>query len=124
MDLVVTISELAARLPSTEQFELSRELRKSAVSIPSNVAEGQACGGKRYRNHVRFALGSLAELDTQLEVTKRVKLLPAASLAAVERDVERTGKLLHGLSRSLRLRQLRDTALGCVVMCVILLLWS
>jgi four helix bundle protein len=106
MDLVVTTYKLAASLPPTEQFALSNQMRRAAVSIPSNIAEGQAGGpGKRYLQHVRIALASLAELDTQLELAVRVRLLAPEDVRVIEEQLARTGRLLHGLARGLRRRQ-------------------
>ena len=105
MDLVLTTYALAARLPSAERFELGSQLRRAAVSIPSNIAEGH--GGvarQRYVNHVRIALGSLAELDTQLELARRLGYLTHDDVIGAEQQVARTGQLLHGLARSLQAR--------------------
>ena len=65
MDLAVIAYETSKRLPPAERFELTAQIRRAAVSIPANVAEGQGCGREgRYLYHVRIALGSLAELAT------------------------------------------------------------
>lgn len=78
MDLVLTTYALVKKLPAAERFELGAQLRRAAISIPSNIAEGHACGPRRrYLNHVRIALGSLAELDTQIEIAGRLQLLSA-----------------------------------------------
>lgn len=103
MDLVVTTYALSRQLPSTEQFELAAQMRRAAVSIPSNVAEGHASGPKgRYLYHVRIALGSLAELDTQLELAVRLRFLTADAVVKNSEGLARTGQLLHGLARGLR----------------------
>jgi len=105
MKLALEAYSVAKQLPSTERFELSAQIRRAAVSVPSNVAEGQANGfGRRYRYHVRIALGSWAELVTHLELVKLLKLLGPASLLDFEAQLEKTGQLLHGLHRSLKLR--------------------
>jgi hypothetical protein len=63
MELVATAYSLVGKLPVTETYGLSAQMRRAAVSIPSNIAEGHAGGpGARYRHHVRIALGSLADL--------------------------------------------------------------
>ena len=91
---------VAKLLPATERFEFSAQIRRAAISVPSNVAEGQANGpGRRYRYHVRIALGSWAELVTHLELVKLLNLLTPAKLSAFEAQIERTGRLLHGLHR-------------------------
>jgi four helix bundle protein len=81
-------------------------MRRAAVSIPSNVAEGQATGKKgRYLNHVMTALGSLGELATQVEIAKRLQLLAPETARRVEDELGRTGQLLHGLARSIKEKQ-------------------
>jgi four helix bundle protein len=103
MDLVLTTYAVAARLPASERFVLGTQLRRTALSIPSNVAEGHASGpGRRYLNHVRIAIGSWAELDTQFEVARRLHLLSPEDTTNLEQHLTRTGQLLHGLARSLR----------------------
>ena len=85
--------------------------------MPSNVAEGQATGpGGLYRRHVRIALGSWAELVTHLEVIKGLGLLAPQLLTDFEKDLERTGQLLHGLDRSLRRKR---AATGVLVFLVL-----
>ena len=99
MKLALEAYIVAKQLPATERFELSAQIRRAAVSVPSNVAEGQASGpGRRYLYHVRIALGSWGELVTHLE------LVAPASLSEFEAQLDRTGQLLHGLHRSLKRR--------------------
>lgn len=105
MKLALEAYAVAKQLPATERFELSAQIRPAAVSVPSNVAEGQASGfGGRYRYHIRVALGSWAELVTHFELIKLLQMLAPASLSDFEAQLEKTGQLLHGLHRSLRLR--------------------
>ena len=76
IELCVHIYELVQRLPSSERFELSSQMRRSAVSVPSNVAEGHARRlPKPFLNHVHIALGSLAELETCLVIALRLKFI-------------------------------------------------
>jgi four helix bundle protein len=111
MDLVLVTYSLAAKPPVTERFVLGSQLRRAAVSIPSNIAEGHASGpGRRYLNHVRIAVGSWAELDTQFEIVRRLQFLSADNLAVAEQQLTRTGQLLHGLARSLRNRAMQQNA--------------
>jgi four helix bundle protein len=106
MELVVLVYGLCRRLPRTEQFGLISQMQRASVSVPSNIAEGHANGpGGRYRWHVRTALGSVAELDTQLEVARRLAYVNGAETKATEQQLIRTRQLLHGLNRSLRLKQ-------------------
>jgi four helix bundle protein len=114
MDLAVTAFGIAGRLPSTQRFELASQIRRSATSVPSNVAEGHAHRGNRtYLRHVRIALGSLAELETQFELALRLEFIEAPGLGVAVGQVARTGQLLHGLERALKRRRLRN-AISCL----------
>jgi four helix bundle protein len=115
MNLLLAAYAVARHLPQDERFELAGQMRRAAVSIPSNIAEGQATGpGGRYRHHVRIALGSLAELDTQLEAVRRLEYVSEEALRVVAEHLAQTGRLLHGLDRSLRRMQF---AIGCLTLC-------
>ena len=106
MELLLAIYDVASRLPQVERFELASQMRRAAVSVPSNVAEGQAYGpSARYLHHVRIALGSLAELDTHLEAILRIGYLTDQAVAPAFELLNQSGRLLHGLERSLKLRQ-------------------
>jgi four helix bundle protein len=111
MELVLTTYALVKKLPVTERFELGTQLRRAAVSIPSNIAEGNACGPRRrYLNHLRIAIGSLAELDTQLELAARLRLLAPSDTIVAKQQLAATARLLHGLVRSLRVQSLDPPA--------------
>jgi four helix bundle protein len=113
MELLLSIYELASQLPQVERFGIASQMRRAAVSVPSNVAEGQAYGrGRRYLHHVRVALGSLAELDTQIEAVRRVGYFNEHSLQQAVHLLNQTGRLLHGLERSLKRRQMTMTGLA------------
>ena len=102
MDLAVSVYQLVLRLPSCERFEMCSQMRRAAVSVPSNVAEGQASGpSPRYRNHVRIALGSVAELSTCVELCQRFGYVDAATASSLQAEIARTGQLLHGLENSI-----------------------
>jgi four helix bundle protein len=114
MELAVLAYAVVIRLPASERFELSAQIRRAAISIPSNVAEGQASGRPgRFLFHLRIAVGSLAELETDLELARRLGMLSIADLADVTELMARTGQLLHGLVRSLR-RNLAAGVLRCL----------
>jgi len=116
MELLLSVYDLASQLPQVERFELASQMRRAAVSVPSNVAEGQAYGfGRRYLHHVRVALGSVGELDTHLEASRRIGYLTDRSLQSAVQLVAQTGRLLHGLERSLERRQMTITGLAFVV---------
>lgn len=102
MGLAVAAHILVRTFPAEHRFELASQIRRSATSIPSNVAEGHAQRGDRvFLRHVRIALGSLAELETQLELALRLGIIKPEGLSQVNAHVARSGQLLHGLRRTL-----------------------
>jgi four helix bundle protein len=121
MDLCVVGYQTAARLPVTERFERSAQIRRALISIPANVAEGQSCGKDgRYIAHVRIALGSLGELETHLEIARRLKLLSESDLLRIEQLTARTGQLLHGLRRSLMRKRVSRVGSTLALLAVLL----
>lgn len=75
MELVKAVYVLTGVFPSQEQFGLTAQMRRSAVSVPSNIAEGFARKGRgEYARFINIAYSSAAELETQLEITKMLKL--------------------------------------------------
>jgi four helix bundle protein len=102
MDLVVQIYKASAGFPVEEKYGLTSQLRRAGVSVPSNIAEGHARKGDgAFLNHVRIALGSLAEVGTQLEVATRLDYLDGKRSGTLLREVDRSRQMLHGLRRSL-----------------------
>jgi four helix bundle protein len=120
MELAVMVHRAAAILPASQRFELGAQLRKAATSVPSNIAEGHAQkGGRTFLRHVRIALGSLAEVDTQIELAVRLNFFTTQDVLALREVLQRSGQLLHGLERALgkRLQHLA-TAIGVAVTCI------
>jgi four helix bundle protein len=107
MELTMCAYQLVKLLPTTERFELSSQIRRAAASIPANVSEGHCCGKDgRNLNHLAIALGSLGELETELEIARRLGFITPQQYREAERSFVRTGQLLNGLSRSVRRRRL------------------
>jgi four helix bundle protein len=105
MDLVVAVYRLTQLLPASEKFVLSPQMRRCAISIPANVAEGQRRRiPKVYLNHVSIALGSEGELETQIEVALRLALVDVEAAMAALQIAERVRQLLNGLRRSIAQR--------------------
>src|SRR5678816_3445838 len=76
MDIVVQTYGICANFPQQERYELSAQMRRASVSIPSNTAEGWGRGTPREGLYfVRVAIGSTAELDTQLEAARRLRFV-------------------------------------------------
>jgi four helix bundle protein len=101
MDLAETVYHVTGRFPGTERFGLAAQMRKAAISIPSNIAEGTRHRRHGYVHFLAIALGSHAELDTQCELATRCSLIAepdARRLVALLADV---GRLTHALLRAL-----------------------
>ena len=78
MELVIAVYDLTNKFPKTEQYELSKQMRSCATSIPSNIAEGSRRSTKKdYRHFLCIAFGSGAELETQIEIAKRLSFVTA-----------------------------------------------
>ena len=103
MRLVEMVYRCTAAFPRREVFGLSAQLRRSAVSIPSNIAEGAGRNSpKELFQFLGVANGSLAEVQTQLEIAVRLGYMKAAT--ECPQQASRVGKLLIGLRRSIRNR--------------------
>ena len=104
MDLVVAIYGLTRSFPREEVYGLTSQLRRAAVSIPSNISEGHQQGTKSYTHSVSLALGSLGEAETQLEVATRLRYVEVERVASVTELAGQLRRVLHGLRRSLYAR--------------------
>lgn len=103
VELATDIYKATKAFPKDEQYGMVSQMRRSAVSIASNIAEGAARqGAKEFSQFLRFALGSASELDTQLEIAMRVDLAMPAELEKLQASTTRMGQMLRGLARSLR----------------------
>ncbi|MBI5236331.1 MAG: four helix bundle protein [Deltaproteobacteria bacterium] len=102
VDLVEKIYRETRSLPKEEIYGLTGQMRRAAVSIPSNIAEGQSRNSTgEFRQFLGISKGSLAELETQIEVAGRLKYLTSQQLENLLRECMEIGKMLNGLMRSL-----------------------
>jgi four helix bundle protein len=102
MDLAVRCYGVSRRMPKDEQGVLGYQIRKCAVSLPSNIAEGKARQSTAiYMNHLWIAHGSGAELETQLELGARVKVVSEKEATALISNAQEIGRMLKGLVTSL-----------------------
>ena len=100
MRLAEAVYGLTASFPADERFGLIGQMRRAAVSVPSNIAEGAARGSdKEFIHFLTIARGSLSELDTQLILSKKLGF--AGEFSAIEPKLESAFKLLGGLINSL-----------------------
>lgn len=101
-DLSVTIFKLTTDFPKNVQFSIGDQLRRSSLSIPSNIAEGAGRNSKREFNYfLNIALGSSYELETQLLITRGLGYLSAASSNKINGKLNEIQNMLIGLKRSL-----------------------
>jgi four helix bundle protein len=103
MTLVEEIYAVSKRFPSEERFGLTSQLRRSAVSIPSNIGEGaRRKRRKAFLNHLDIALGSQGEVDVQLEPAMRLAFCTKADRSVIQQRIDRIGRMLNGLIESLQ----------------------
>jgi len=102
MDLVVQVYTISKAFPREEVYALTNQIRRAAISVPSNIAEGQ---GRRttadFLRHLSIAYGSLREVETQLLIATRLCYLAPEKCQAVMSTAGEVGRLLNGLMASL-----------------------
>ena len=103
MTLVEDIYRTTAAFPRDERFGLTAQIRRAAVSIPSNIAEGRRRKKEPvYLNHLDIALGSQAEVDVQIEIAKRVGFLNDSDYRRLAARADEIGRMLNGLIASMQ----------------------
>ncbi len=107
MTLAETCYRLTRGFPKEEMFGLSAQIRRSAASIPANIAEGHGREHTRsFIQYLRISQGSLKELETHLILSERVGLLDRGALKSVLENCEVLGKSIRALVRSLQRKEL------------------
>ncbi len=102
MRLAEEVYRLSARFPKHEIYGLASQLQRSAVSLPSNIAEGHGRNSSKEFNHfLGIALGSLAELETQLILAQNLNYLAEEETNPALQTADEIGKMLKGLKKSL-----------------------
>jgi four helix bundle protein len=102
MKLAEVCYEATAAFPARETYGLASQIRRAAVSVVSNIAEGHSRRTlQAYLNHLSIALGSQSELETQIELSQRLKLLPELPAEKILQKAEQVGRMLHALMRAL-----------------------
>jgi four helix bundle protein len=114
MGLVAAIYDATEGFPSHERFGLVSQLRRAAVSVPSNIAEGKAHYSNRdFVRFQRHARGSLAEIETQVLISQQRQYLTTAITADLSQRLDELSRILSGLINSLKERErIRDSELG------------
>src|SRR5688500_13347770 len=101
VDLARAVYRFTRLLPREERFGLATQMRRAAVSVPSNIAEGSVRSRRQFAHYLEIALGSLAELETQLTIAADVAG-NSAEQHNVEQRVDRVRRMLYGLLSAIR----------------------
>jgi four helix bundle protein len=102
MDVVEAVYRVSGAFPKSEVYGLTVQLRRAAVSVPSNIAEGHTrASTKEYLNHLSIAQASLAEVETQLELAARLKYADGNELKPVLEQCVVLGKQIYKLRDAL-----------------------
>ena len=105
IELTTCVYELSAMFPQAEIYGLTSQLRRAAISVASNIAEGTGRGSKKeFRQFLNMARGSNCELQTQLIIVAKLQMGNRDEIAKAESLSNEVGKMLNGLLQSLKHR--------------------
>ena len=100
VDVAVRCYAVARAMPDYERFALADQLRRSAVSIASNIAEGHQLHSKKsYVHHLRISRGSLAEVETQIAIATKVGYVTESAVEPLLEELDEIGRMIAGLIR-------------------------
>lgn len=103
MQLVESVYELTLKFPKSEQYGLTSQVRRAAVSMPSNIAEGNVRDSrKEYLHFLSVALGSLAEVETQLQLSSRLGFVSLDEIEEMLDLIQLLARMIRGLQRNIK----------------------
>lgn len=103
IELVTDIYKSSEHFPKEERYGLTGQIRRAAISIPANIAEGSGRRSqKEFIHFLSYSQGSASELETELIISNRLGYLDEAEFAKLMGQLERLGRLITGLARNLR----------------------
>ncbi|MDA1337570.1 MAG: four helix bundle protein [bacterium] len=103
MELVSVVYRVTDKFPKVEMYGLTSQMRRSAISIPSNIAEGRRRSSRKdFRNFLLTAYGSGAELETQVEIAKRIHIAPNADYTQIDELLLECMRMLNKLIANLQ----------------------
>jgi len=109
IDMTIEIYRIIKKLPKEELYSLSDQMKRAAVSIPSNIAEGQARNkGKEFIRFLRIALGSRAEIETQLTICRRLDYISESDISVVMGMCNEIEMMLYGLITSIKAKMNKE----------------
>jgi len=101
--LAVTCYDITKEFPRVEQFGLASQMRRAAISVASNIAEGAArASAKEFVQFLYISLGSASELDTQIEIARKIGLGKSSKFETLQSKANMITRMLQGLIRSLK----------------------
>lgn len=110
IDLVKDIYNVTSSFPQNEQYGLVSQIKRAAISIPSNIAEGNARYSDKDTSHfIDISLGSIAELDTQLLISKELNFVTVDTYKQLCKKVAEVQALLIGLRKYLKGKETKET---------------
>lgn len=100
MKIAKTIYQITEYFPKNEVYGLTNQLRRAAVSVPSNIAEGHVRSTKEFIHFLTIALGSVAEIETQIELSEMLGFVKT-DISDLKKELDDIGKMIRGLQKSL-----------------------
>lgn len=102
MNIVVECYKITKSFPQSEMYGLSSQLQRAAVSIPANIAEGRERQHKKeFLQHIAIAYGSIAELETHIQIAERLNYLDSDQAKYILDQTSEVGRMLNGLRNSI-----------------------
>ena len=102
ISLVKNIYNLTRKFPKEEMFVLTQQLRRAAISIPSNIAEGAGRNSNaQFKNFLQITIGSCFEVETQLIISKELEYISEEELETISKELDSIMKMNHNLQKTL-----------------------
>ncbi|AZI68876.1 MAG: four helix bundle protein [Cloacibacterium normanense] len=102
ISLVKNIYNLTRKFPKEEMFVLTQQLRRAAISIPSNIAEGAGRNSNaQFKNFLQISIGSCFEVETQLIISKELEYISEEELETISKELDSIMKMNHNLQKTL-----------------------
>ena len=102
IELVKSVYRITQKFPTSEIYSLTSQIRRASISIPANIAEGQGrASSKEFRQFLGIALGSLAELETQLIIANEIDYMTSLELEHFQSSIDTIRKMTKSLAKNL-----------------------
>ena len=103
VELATKVYQLSLKFPSDEKFGLTSQIRRAAVSISSNIAEGSGrTTDKDFANFLAYAYGSLCEVDTQLQIAVNLSFVAKEEIEELENEIDEVQRMIYSFKRNLK----------------------